>query len=349
MMRLTELITELNWNPDGVDKTRSYDTSTKIPEILQDKINYLQTELDTAETKLKLGKVGSGVRDAYNQARIMYVNWSQKGSNKRRGKETIVTLLDRRKKYIVGLYKNKKLATAIHNIFARGNTDVFIKDSDQFGDLIPVALFDALAKASDILEKTPISNHQGNNAADFANNTKIKDWVNAKNSKVATKAVGEGNHIHIAFVTDEKFKELKNNPQEDPAQVGLDTQKSYMLPSFTKTTVGGLPKATPKDVVTNIKRVQKLKGSNIKLPDSILGYKQNNDPKDVIILQTALSKLGGYDLGTTGPGKDGIDGEFGNKTRISVKDFQSNNNLTVDGFYGPSTKRKLEDMLEDLV
>ncbi len=359
-MKLSNILTELNWNPDGVDKSRSYDTSKKIPEILQDKINYLQTELDAAGGE-DLGPIGSGVRDAYNQARIMYVNWSQKGSNKRRGNESIVTLLDRRKDYLVGLYKNKKLATAVHNIFARGNTDVFIKDSNQFGDLIPVALFDALAKAADILEKTPISNHQGHNAADFRNNSKIKNWVNAKNSKVATKAVGEGNHIHIAFIDDATFKQLKNNPQEDPVEVGIDSEKEKvpwdkmgtMLPTTTITTTGASGKIAikpVKDINTTIQNVQDLKSTNLskKLPTSILGYRQNNDSKEVIILQTALNQLG-YDLGSTGPAKDGIDGKFGSKTRYAMREFQSDNDLTVDGFYGPNTRTKMKDMLEDII
>ncbi|MCK5722371.1 MAG: peptidoglycan-binding protein, partial [Gammaproteobacteria bacterium] len=33
----------------------------------------------------------------------------------------------------------------------------------------------------------------------------------------------------------------------------------------------------------------------------------------------------GYDLGTSGPEKDGVDGSFGKLTETAVNDFQENN------------------------
>lgn len=43
-------------------------------------------------------------------------------------------------------------------------------------------------------------------------------------------------------------------------------------------------------------------------------------------------------------GKSGADGNFGKNTLSAVKEFQKNNNLTVDGIYGEKTKKKLEEL-----
>ena len=56
----------------------------------------------------------------------------------------------------------------------------------------------------------------------------------------------------------------------------------------------------------------------------------------VKILQTHLKKLG-YNLGTYGDNKDGIDGEYGTKTVNAVRAFQKKVNIKVDGICGPKT------------
>ena len=48
------------------------------------------------------------------------------------------------------------------------------------------------------------------------------------------------------------------------------------------------------------------------------------DPELVKHLQKTLVTLG-YDLGTYGPEKDGVDGAFGKLTETAVNDFQENN------------------------
>ncbi len=53
-------------------------------------------------------------------------------------------------------------------------------------------------------------------------------------------------------------------------------------------------------------------------------------------MQTMLVKLG-YDLGSYG-----VDGDFGKATEASVKSFQSDHRLTVDGICGPATWAELE-------
>jgi hypothetical protein len=54
----------------------------------------------------------------------------------------------------------------------------------------------------------------------------------------------------------------------------------------------------------------------------------------------------GYDIGTSGPNGDGIDGIVGPKTKQAIRDFQqAHGGLTVDGIYGPKTKAAFNEEL----
>ena len=64
----------------------------------------------------------------------------------------------------------------------------------------------------------------------------------------------------------------------------------------------------------------------------------------VTILQQGLKKLG-YDLGTSGDNKDGIDGNYGSKTVNAVRKFQTKANIKVDGICGPKTWEALAKAL----
>ena len=64
----------------------------------------------------------------------------------------------------------------------------------------------------------------------------------------------------------------------------------------------------------------------------------------VTILQTNLKKLG-YNLGTYGSNKDGIDGDYGSKTVNAVRKFQTKANIKVDGICGPKTWEALAKAL----
>jgi hypothetical protein len=75
-------------------------------------------------------------------------------------------------------------------------------------------------------------------------------------------------------------------------------------------------------------------------------YKGNDREELVKTLQMMLKMLG-YDLGTFGPNKDGVDGKFGDDTEKAVKQFQENNkdwdgnDLKDDGLVGPRTSDAL--------
>ena len=56
--------------------------------------------------------------------------------------------------------------------------------------------------------------------------------------------------------------------------------------------------------------------------------------RQVLACQKRLKELGYL---TTDP-----DGSFGNDTAMAIKQFQSRNDLVVDGYLGPSTKIALE-------
>lgn len=60
-------------------------------------------------------------------------------------------------------------------------------------------------------------------------------------------------------------------------------------------------------------------------------------------MQTKLIKLG-YSCGS--PGADGI---FGDYTLAALKKFQTANKLVVDGIYGPQSKAKLEDLVNEKI
>lgn len=65
-------------------------------------------------------------------------------------------------------------------------------------------------------------------------------------------------------------------------------------------------------------------------------FKLGDKGSDITQLQTNLNKVGYVVL---------IDGSFGPGTDSVVRKFQSDNGLTVDGYFGPSSKAKLSELL----
>jgi hypothetical protein len=91
----------------------------------------------------------------------------------------------------------------------------------------------------------------------------------------------------------------------------------------------------------------KLKSSETSLQDVLnnkFEFKYGDMGKGVIEIQKMLKKLG-YDLGTSGLNKDGIDGNYGMNTSVSVIEFQNEYNLSEsDGIVGDKTLKKLIEL-----
>jgi len=79
----------------------------------------------------------------------------------------------------------------------------------------------------------------------------------------------------------------------------------------------------------------------LSLTKGLMPLKKGSKGDPVKYLQTLLKRLG-YDLGTTGPNKDGIDGDFGARTDLAVRAFQQSAGLSVDGIVGKKTWDRLE-------
>ncbi len=94
-----------------------------------------------------------------------------------------------------------------------------------------------------------------------------------------------------------------------------------------------------------------------KLPPSMLSYRDGevviptyklgertiesgDEGADVAELQTALVALG-YDLGTYGSAKNGVDGDFGKKTTAAVKSLQEKAGLSETGVFDTATYKAL--------
>ena len=189
MKSLNQILENIIWTPDGVDEEKT-NTGKRMPSAMKKRVDLLRQEL--ADNGIELGKISSAYRDAYNQGRVMYANWFSKGSNKYRPGESIEDTLEKRRKYLVGLYNDTK-ATVVHNIWATA----YKEDNDGKGGISPDRLTKALNDVEAYLEKNPISNHQGNRAIDVGPNSKLKNFINSGKSKIAQKVVDEGNHLHI--------------------------------------------------------------------------------------------------------------------------------------------------------
>jgi hypothetical protein len=101
-----------------------------------------------------------------------------------------------------------------------------------------------------------------------------------------------------------------------------------------------------KKILSEVSRIREMMGIINESIEDILTkgkvLKKGSSGEDVKELQRIL-KLLKYNLGTSGPKKDGIDGNFGNATHNKVVDFQSKNGLKPDGVVG---KRTISKMIE---
>jgi len=123
---------------------------------------------------------------------------------------------------------------------------------------------------------------------------------------------------------------------EDLSEIGLDL--------FSQT----IPSSEDLDSEKVIKRI---KSSQPVTPNTILSGKQTirqgQKGKVVRQIQTMLVTLG-YDLGDSGKNKDGVDGDYGDKTVEAIVDFQFDHDLDgLDGVVGKETMTKLYDLYKE--
>jgi len=124
-------------------------------------------------------------------------------------------------------------------------------------------------------------------------------------------------------------------------QINKNTIKSI----YKKTHMKKIIKLDESDLLKIINKVLSEQGLGRPIPSNfgqdIISRTQNTQStKNIATIQTKLKSLG-YNLGTSGPNRDGIDGVYGKMTRDAIIDFQRKNNLTPDGIVGTNTAKKL--------
>jgi peptidoglycan hydrolase-like protein with peptidoglycan-binding domain len=93
-----------------------------------------------------------------------------------------------------------------------------------------------------------------------------------------------------------------------------------------------------------MKRIIKLTESDLEMiVKRVLNEQLANvvdTPKEIKQFQQKLIDLG-YDLGSSGPNKDGVDGYIGRRTRSAIKNFQTKNNIKPTGVLDQTTQNEL--------
>lgn len=139
---------------------------------------------------------------------------------------------------------------------------------------------------------------------------------------------------------------IENN--EELQQAGTIASEDYLseigLDLFSQT----IPSSEDLDSEEVIKRI---KNSQPVTPNTIVSGKQTirqgQKGKVVRQIQTMLVTLG-YDLGDSGKNKDGVDGDYGDKTVEAIVDFQFDHDLDgLDGVVGKETMTKLYDLYKE--
>lgn len=149
------------------------------------------------------------------------------------------------------------------------------------------------------------------------------------------------NTYHICVVGNGSFTEAQERVWEERAllamkRFGLSTKdvKGHREFSGASTACPGIDMGVVRNRLTYLLG----KDSNVKESASVASYLQKGDTGlQVKLLQENLIKAGL---------KLKVDGSFGPATENAVKAFQTSNKLASDGFYGPQTKAKLEEVVK---
>lgn len=137
---------------------------------------------------------------------------------------------------------------------------------------------------------------------------------------------------------------IENN--EVLKQSGIRASEDYL------TEIGIKMLSQPSNEVLDSEEVNKtIRSSQPVTPNTIVSGKQTirqgQKGKVVRQIQTMLVTLG-YDLGDSGKNKDGVDGDYGDKTVEAIVDFQFDYDLDgLDGIVGKETMTKLYDLYKE--
>jgi hypothetical protein len=126
------------------------------------------------------------------------------------------------------------------------------------------------------------------------------------------------------------------------------TSGDYLLPgdillydnhhAATNVTKGSKASYTYENVIDHL---DNNRGSITITPEPTAEGLRRGDYGTAVTALQRLLKARGYDLGNYGSNRDGIDGDFGQKTEDAVKAFQQASGLPVTGVYDEATRAKL--------
>ena len=168
---------------------------------------------------------------------------------------------------------------------------------------------------------------------------KLKGWDKTKNF-VAEKTEGlkdlmskKDDDPDHALIDERPTKEEDTNPTEDTPTENPPTNDTNPVEDNPSEDPSNDVEDKPEEPVEV--EVHPIKAS---VGADTAKSKAKNDPEDVKIVQTLLVDQG-YNLGTTGPNGDGVDGVCTPKTIDAIKDFQGKNfTWTPDGNIGANGK-----------
>ena len=161
------------------------------------------------------------------------------------------------------------------------------------------------------------------------------------NPTVITNGVGDHNSYtyHICFVGNSNFTQAQEETFKQRVAKWLDEFNLTIDDVLGHNEFSNTSRFNHSSNICpgiDMKKVRdNLKHSDLKKPSK--NYLENGDKgQKVKEMQQELDSLG-YDLG-----KWGTDGHFGDQTEKAVRQFQKDMNITVDGLYGPQSRKAMK-------
>jgi len=138
------------------------------------------------------------------------------------------------------------------------------------------------------------------------------------------------------------LEDIENNPDLQKIAQGESVDR---LRNEGIKILGSTPVIEDEEFTSTMKNHQPVTFS--KLTNGLQTIRKGQKGSVVRDIQRMLVTLG-YDLGTTGKTKDGVDGDFGDSTEAAVYGFQINYDLDgIDGIVGKETSNKLYELYKE--